>query len=147
MLDILRHAHAGLRWIVLVLLVVAIVNAFSKWRGNKKFNAGDQKLALFALIFTHVQILLGIALYVLNIGEKVQFGANTMKDSLIRFFTVEHISMMLVAAVLITIGYSKAKRAPEAAQRFKTTFWFYLVGLLLILASIPWPPRHGASWF
>jgi hypothetical protein len=56
---------------------------------------------------------------------------------------------MLIAVVLITIGYSKSKRANTAVEKFKPIKIFYLIGLIIILASIPWPFRAnlGGAWF
>lgn len=145
MYEGLKHAHSGLRWIFLILLLLAVVNAFIKWKGNGKFSSQDQKLNLFTFIFSHIQLLLGLMLYF--ISPKVQFTADVMKNAAGRFFTVEHMMMMLIAIILITIGYGKAKRAIENRVKFKTTFMYYFIALLLILIAIPWPPRHGASWF
>jgi L-asparagine transporter-like permease len=146
MYNILTHAHSGLRWLVLLFLVWAIINAGRKMGSQATYGANDKKVGLFALIFTHVQLILGLILYF--ISPKVQFSSATMSDSLLRFYTVEHISLMLIAIVLITMGYSKAKKKAEDSQKFKTTFWYYLIGLVLILVSIPWPFRGlGAGWF
>jgi len=67
----------------------------------------------------------------------------------LRFYSVEHLAGMLIAIILITIGYSSAKRLKEDRLKFKKIFTFYLIGLILILASIPWPFRSelGGSWF
>jgi hypothetical protein len=56
---------------------------------------------------------------------------------------------MLVAIVLITMGYSKSKKAATDAEKFKKIKVFYLIGFILIVASIPWPFRTalGGSWF
>ena len=125
---------------------MAIINAIGKVNGSKSFGTGDRKLGLFALIFTHTQFLLGLILYF--ISPKVLFSGAAMKDSVLRFFLVEHISLMLIAVVLITIGYSKTKRAATDSKKFKLTFWFYLIGLILILAGIPWPfQNYGTNWF
>ncbi|OEJ99756.1 cytochrome B [Roseivirga misakiensis] len=141
----LLHAHSGLRWVVLVLLLVAIANAFSK-KGNGRWSPKDKKITLFAMIFTHIQLVLGIVMYFMS--PKVVFSSETMSSPVLRFYTVEHISLMLVAIALITIGYSKAKRAISDAKKFKAVSTFYLIGLILILASIPWPFRNlGAGWF
>ena len=43
----LLHAHSGLRWVVLILLLAAIFNAFSKKKSGT-WGAGDKKLALFS---------------------------------------------------------------------------------------------------
>ena len=142
--EALNHSHSGLRWVLLILLVAAIVVSFlnrSKATIEKK-----QKLTyLLALVFSHVQLLIGLALYFIYSG-KVVFSNATMSDSVARFFTVEHLFGMLVAIALITIGYSKGKKA----QSHSKVFWYYLVALVLIFASIPWPFRAElgvSTWF
>lgn len=146
MYNILKHAHSGFRWIVLILLIAAAVNALMNFQAKNGYQEKDRKLGLFTLIAAHLQLLFGFILYF--ISPYVQFGANTMKDSMLRFYTVEHLIMMVVSIALITIGYSRAKKRVDAAQKFKTTFWFYAIALLLILAAIPWPFRNlGGAWF
>lgn len=143
----LQHAHSGLRWLVLIFLVIALVKGISGWMGNKNYTEGDRKMALFALIFTHIQLLLGLGLYF--ISPKVSFHEGFMKETIFRFYGVEHMSMMILAIILITVGYSTAKRAgTDLAKHKKIAIW-YGIGLLLILASIPWPFREalGGSWF
>ena len=147
MYSMLKHAHSGLRWAVLLLLLVAIINALSKWRGGKQFADGDRKIALFTMISAHVQLILGLILYFF-LSPAVQFNENTMADKVLRFYSVEHLTIMLLAIAVITIGYSKAKKKLESAQKFRSVFVYYLIGLILILAGIPWPFRFpGAGWF
>ncbi len=146
MYEGLKHAHSGLRWIFLILLVYAIINAFIKWRGKQDYTEGDRKLGLFTFITSHIQLLIGLILYF--ISPKVgAINAEVMKNATARFFTVEHITMMIVAIVLISVGYSRAKKATDSATKFKRTFIFFLIALILVLVSIPWPPKHGAAWF
>ena len=147
MYPMLKHAHSGLRWVVLALLLVAIVNALSKWRGGKQYTDGDRKITLFTMISAHVQLILGLILYFF-LSPAVQFNENTMADKVLRFYSVEHLTIMLLAIAVITIGYSKAKKKLESAQKFRSVFVYYLIGLILILAGIPWPFRFpGAGWF
>ncbi len=144
MLNGLIHAHSGLRWVVLVLLVAATFKALMKWRSNVSYSEGDRKLNLFTMISMHVQLLLGLALIFMS--DKVNFSQ--MKDAMYRFFSVEHSVMMLLAIALVTIGHSKAKKATDDAKKFKTIFTFYLIALLLVLVAIPWPFRGwGNGWF
>lgn len=146
MYEILKHAHSGLRWIVLILLIVAIVGAWQNWQKKATYEPKEQRLALFTLIVSHLQLLLGLVLYF--ISPMVQFSSETMSNPGMRFFTVEHTTGMAIALALITVGYSRAKRQAPAAKGFKTLAVFYLLGLLLILISIPWPFRGlGAGWF
>jgi hypothetical protein len=140
----LVHAHSGLRWLVLIFLVLALIYALQQRQG--KTGGPLAKMPLLGLIFTHLQLLIGLALYF--ISPKVQFTADMMSKTAIRFYTVEHISLMLIAIILITLGYSRAKRKPDVKAKGKTTLLFYGIGLLLILISIPWPFRNlGAGWF
>lgn len=141
----LVHAHSGLRWIVLILLVLAVIKALSGWSGKKEYSKGDKMISLFAMIFTHIQLLIGLWLYF--ISPKVMFVEGMMKNTLTRFYTVEHITLILAAIILITVGYSTAKRSRDAIQKHKKTAIYYGIGLLLILAGIPWPFRDlGAGW-
>ena len=146
MYEILKHSHSGLRWLVLAFLVYAIFNAFQKKNKATEFSKSDKLSVLLGLIFSHVQLLIGLVLYF--ISPKVSFASGFMKDTVTRFYAVEHISLMLIALILITIGYSKAKRMEDAGAKHKTILLYYGIGLLLILVSIPWPFRElGAGWF
>lgn len=138
----LTHAHSGLRWLVLLFLVLAIINAYGAWKQDSKLS----KMALFALITTHIQLIIGLVLYF--ISPYVSFEEGFMKDAVSRFYSVEHISLMLFAIISITVGYSRAKRKTDNAAKGRTTFMYYLIGLILILLAIPWPFRGlGAGWF
>ena len=145
-MNALVHAHSGLRWVVLFLLIAATLKALMKWRSNAPFTEGDRKLNLFTMISAHVQLLLGFTLFFTS--PKVKMSGLDMKDPIGRFFTMEHSVMMILAVVLITIGYSKSKKAAEESKKFKTAFTYFLIGLLVLLAGIPWPFRNlGAAWF
>lgn len=144
MLNGLIHAHSGLRWVVLALLVAATFMSLLKWRSNAPYTEGGRKLNLFTMIFMHIQLLLGLALYFMS--GRVDFSQ--MKDAMFRFFSVEHSVMMLLAIALVTIGYSKSKKATEEAKKYKTVFIYYGIALLLVLVAIPWPFRGwGNGWF
>ena len=146
MFDILKHAHSGWRWVVLALLIYAIFNAFTKWQSGKTFEEKDRKINLFAMVSTHIQFLFGLILYFMS--PSVQFGSATMKDSMLRFFTVEHFAMMFIAVALISVGNAASKKAAEDKSKFKKTFIYYLIGLIIILVAIPWPFRgFGNGWF
>ena len=147
--NILIPAHSGWRWIVLILLIAAVVKMNIGWKGKKNFTAGDKKLAMFAMIAYHIQFLVGWILYIVNFSSKVKFFGGMMADKMYRFFTVEHSLMMTAAMVLITIGYSKSKKAHNDTTKFKRLAVYYTIALVLVLASIPWPFREalGGKWF
>lgn len=129
----LVHAHSGLRWIALILLLAAVVTAIGRWQGRSSYTDGNRKLYLFTLISVHTQLILGLIL--LFISPKVNFSM--ISEKLYRFYSVEHTVGMLIAIVLITIGYSRSKRSSTDTTKHRLVSIFYGLGLLLILASIP----------
>lgn len=144
--SFLIHFHSGWRWIVLFLLVLALFNNLVKWRQSATQTPADQKWNLYAMSAVHLQLIVGLVLYMMS--TKVQFTAEAMADPILRFFTAEHITTMLVATLLITIGYSRGKRAANDTARFRLAFWYFLAGLIFILAGIPWPWQVlGSGWF
>jgi hypothetical protein len=72
-----------------------------------------------------------------------------MKNPQLRFFGMEHILLMVLAAVLITIGRKKAEKAVDPAKKHKLIAIWYVIGLILIFLAIPWPFRAnlGGAWF
>ena len=133
--DILKHFHKGWAYLALLLLVVAVVNAIVGLTSKKEFTAKDRKIALFGLIASHVQLLVGILLYFVS---PLGLAGFSMKVAEARLTSLEHPFINVVALVLITIGWSKHKRAATSELKFKFFAVFYTIGLLLILARIPW---------
>ena len=81
--------------------------------------------------------------------QNIGMGA-IMKNSAFRFFAIEHIIGMLIAIILVHIGYGYSKKNIPDAVKHKRTFLFYGLALLIILISIPWPFRTvgaGRTWF
>ncbi len=142
-MQVLVSAHSGLRWIALLLLLLAIINAFTAKNYEKK----HRLVNLFTMITFHTQLVLGIILYFLS--DKVQFTEGWMKQAMYRFYGMEHLTGMLLAIIAITIGHSKSKKGADAAAKFKAIKLWYVLALILVVAFIPWPFRTelGAGWF
>lgn len=144
--TILKHAHSGFRWIVLILLLEAIVLSIYKLGSKKDYTKLDKSVGLFLMALSHIQLLIGLVLYF--ISNKVVFSAESMKSDLLRFFLVEHVAMMVVALVLITVGYVKVKRSNSSKLKHKRSLIFYGIALVIILLAIPWPWQElSAAWF
>ena len=144
--SILLHIHSGLRWVALILLIGAILNSMLS-KSRNTYEKKDKLLNLFAMISLHLQLTIGFNLYF--ISDKVQFSAGWMKNTLLRFYGMEHVLLMVLAIVIVTIGRKKAENAVEPAQKHGKIVVWYGIGLLLILAGIPWPFRTmlGGGWF
>jgi hypothetical protein len=136
-MGLLIQIHSFLRWIVLLLLLAAIFKSLNGMMSKRAYAPSDNKISLFLLISTHTQLLVGIVLYF--ISPMVMFTGAAMKDDQLRFFTMEHSVMMLIAIALITIGRISSKKAATDSAKFKKAFWFFLIALVVIFAAIPWP--------
>lgn len=136
MYNIIQKFHSGWAYIALLALVIAVINAFIGAASNKEFTPKDRKIALIALITMHLQLVVGLVLYFVSPLGKASLG--NMKDAALRLTSVEHPLINIIAIVLITIGWSKHKKALESNAKFKSFTVFYTIGLILILARIPW---------
>ncbi len=131
MYSILKSAHSGWRYIVLILLVIAVINALSGWLGKKPYTEGNRKLNVFTLISAHIQFLMGLVLFFLSPLTKLP-----MSEAVGRYFKAEHTSMMLIAIILITIGNAKSKKLAEAVAKHRTIAIFFGLALVIIIVSI-----------
>ena len=136
MYEFIQQAHSGWAYLVIVFLLIAVINAFIGLSSKKEFTDKDRKLALFALIFTHIQFLFGIVLYFVSPLGKAVLGQ--MKDPALRLTSLEHQLINIIAIILITIGWSKHKKLTTSNAKFKTFAIFYTLGLILILSRIPY---------
>jgi heme A synthase len=136
MYHTIQTLHSYFAFILLAGLVYSIIHtAMSK---NKPFTDRNKKAALIGLISCHLQLLIGLILYFISPLGKANLSGATMKDADMRLLALEHPLTMLLAIVLVTIGYSKSKRAATDQARFKSILTFYGIALVLILSRIPW---------
>ncbi|MBO3115399.1 hypothetical protein J4050_01490 [Winogradskyella sp. DF17] len=141
-MDTLQFIHSYWAYLVLVVLVLATLNALFKFFGNKEFEARDFRISLFTLITMHIQLLIGIILFFtkdyFSTIEQVGGMGEVMKNSALRNLIVEHPTTMIIAVVLVTMGYSKHKKKLVSKPKFKMLAIFYTLALILVLAKIPW---------
>ncbi|MEL1241263.1 hypothetical protein [Flavobacterium flavipallidum] len=140
MYEFIQKFHSGWAYLALLLLVFAVINAFIGLSSKKEFTAKDRKIAIFGLIGTHTQLLVGLILYFVSPLGLASLGQ--MSDKMVRLTSLEHPLINIIAITLITIGWSKHKKLTTSESKFKTFAIFYGLGLLLILSRIPW-----SLWF
>lgn len=129
--------HSLVRYVVLILIIVLIVKSLMGWTSKAAFTGADNKISLFTLIFTHTQFLLGLILYF--VSPFVVFSGE--RDRMSTYWTFEHISMMLIAVVLITVGRSTMKKLTDGPSKHKRLFIFNLIALIIIIAGIAMAKR------
>ena len=145
-METLIFLHSYLAYAVLLILILAVSNALKGWLTKKsEFSLDkDYRVSLLALILSHIQLLLGLAVYFTSasgFSAIQEFGMGGL-NSAARMLAVEHPFVNILAIALITIGWSKHKKVMEATAKFKKISIFYGLGLLLILSRIPW-----GQWF
>jgi hypothetical protein len=140
MYEFIQMFHSGWAYLALLLLVVAVINSFIGMASKKEFTAKDRKIAIFGLIGTHTQLLIGLILYVVSPLGIASLGQ--MSDKALRLTSLEHPLINIIAITLITIGWMKHKKLTTSESKFKTFSIFYTLGLVLILSRIPW-----SMWF
>lgn len=129
--GILKSAHSGWRYIVFALLVIAVLQALAGWFGKKSYTEGNRKLNVFTLISAHIQFLFGLILYFVSPLTKGEMG-----DPFGRYWKVEHISIMILAVILITIGNSRSKKLKDATAKHKSIAIFFGIALVVVVAAI-----------
>lgn len=140
MYTFVQKFHSGWAYLALLLLLFAIINSWIGMTSKKEFTAKDRKIALFGLIATHIQLVVGLILYFVSPLGKAAFG--NMSDAATRLTSLEHPLINIIAIVFITIGWSKHKGAANNEAKFKSIALFYSIGFALILIRIPW-----SLWF
>lgn len=139
--TIFLFLHSWIRWIILILGIIAIVKAYAGWLGNKPYTKGDNAISGAFMGTLHLNLLIGLVLYVFlsPIVETAfqDFGA-AMRNPQVRFWAVEHILTNIIAVVVATVGRSKAKKAVDAVRKHKLTAIFYTIAFILLLIRIPW---------
>lgn len=136
MYQFVQKFHSGWAYLAVLLLLFAAFNAVIGLTSKKEFTPKDRKISLFGLLATHIQLLVGLILYFVS-----PLGFNSlgnMKDAAIRLTSLEHPLINIIAIALITIGWSRHKKATTSEAKFKAITLFYGIGLLLILSRIPW---------
>lgn len=136
-----RHLHSYFAYLLLAVLVLSIVYVMIQMVRKKLFSDTVRKVALVGLIASHLQLLIGLILYFISPRGITVFSGEmsaVMGDSLTRLYALEHPLTMIIAIILITVGYSKAKKPGDDVRRFKTLLLFYILGLILMLSRIPW---------
>jgi hypothetical protein len=130
--------HSWLRWLALVAGGVATFSAF----GGGAALSRAQRWGLIFMIALDVQLLVGLLLYgTLSPYTAVamrDFGA-AMRDPTLRFWAVEHFTMMLSAAILVHVGRLLARKTADPGKKRMRLLICFGLALLLILLGMPWP--------
>ena len=147
MQSAIQTVHSYWAYLTLLVLFVAVLNAFYGFFTNKEYKLNkDLRISLYALIFSHIQFLIGLVLYFtadrFSLWSDLGMGG-VMKNSIARLYLAEHPIINILAIVIITIGWSKHKKEESSKRKYGKIALFYTLGLLLVLSRIPWEAWLG----
>lgn len=150
--DLVLTLHSLVRWAIVLVGVVAVARAWMGWRGNRLWAQLDDRLGVIFTSVMDLNLLLGLLLYFvlspITTSALRDMGA-AMSTSYLRFFTVEHTLVMLIAVVVAHVGRSRSKKAADDRGKFKQAAIFFTVAMALVLLAIPWPflsAGAGRGW-
>ncbi len=134
MYSLIHLFHSTIRYFVLIFLIVIIVRSLMGWMNKKEYSKMDDKVSLWLFMLTHTQLLIGLILFF--VSPLVIFSGASMKDSVARYWLVEHNSMMLIAIVLISVGRISIKKMTDSVAKYRRLFILNTIALVIILAAI-----------
>lgn len=140
MFSSLLALHSFFRWIILFTIIYSIFFACRGWHKKKNFTKHDHWTRMITVSLVHIQLMIGVWLY--YISPLVKYFLSNFSESIhqtqLRFFGMEHITMMLIGISLVTVGSSVARRKKTDEEKFKAIVLWYSLALLVIFTSVPW---------
>lgn len=149
-MEVIKILHNLLRWVVMLFGLLTILNAFTGIMKKRVFTESDNKSNLLFMISCDIQLLLGLLLYFAGPWfDNLKNFSQIKSNAALRFFSMEHTAMMLLAWILVHVGRVAVKKADTDAAKHKRMLIFFGIAFVLILASIPWPFREAIQrpWF
>lgn len=132
--------HSWNRWLILIAGVVVIVSAIKGLSGKTEYSSFQKTWFLIFISSLHLQLLIGVVMYFflspITIQALSNFGA-AMKDPVLRFWSVEHAFVNIIAIALAQTGSILVKRIESSAGKHKRALIWSGIAMVLILAMIP----------
>ena len=118
------EAHSGWRYLASLALVVAVAAYLVNWLRGREWSRLEQRIGLYAIVVVDIQLLLGLILWGVG-GSLGLIGANAAR-------TIEHPLTMLLAIVLLHVGWVWTKRSDETVRLRNGALTFVVAGLLVL---------------
>jgi len=141
MYAVILALHSLTRWLVLLSLIYVIYRSYKGWASDKEYSSFDNGVRHWSATIAHIQLILGLWLYFISpvTSYFLHHYKVAVHEREIRFFGMEHSSMMILGIIVITISSILAKRQRTDKGKFKTLAIGYTLALFIILSSVPWP--------
>lgn len=141
MYELFLTIHSWLRWVILLASVIVILKSLVGLFGGGEYKKFDNILAASFVGFMHLQLLIGLILYIFLSPVTTSAFENmskAMSTASIRYWAVEHITVMILAVVAAQVGRSISKKTEDSIVKFRFQAIFFGIALFLMLLRIPW---------
>lgn len=140
MYQTLLILHSWSRWFVVIFGLIAVYRAYVGWTGRRPFLSADNGISAAFSGFVWLQVIIGLGLYfgLSPYGLKAMKQAGAMHDPTKRFFGMEHVAVMILAAIVAQVGRIVVKKTADSTQKHRKALLYFGVALLLVLIMIPW---------
>lgn len=142
MYEFIKAVHNILRWVVVLGGVYAIFLALKGLLSQTRWGINEQRSGLIFTAALNIQFIIGLILYFISpLGSRLLTSgdmAAVMRNNIMRFFAVEHLSIMILALLAAQLGYSLSKRAKSDRAKFIRASAGYVLAALLIAYGTPW---------
>lgn len=142
MYEALLIAHSWIRWVVLLLGLIAFALAASGRLTRRAWTPRDEAASRWFVIAVDVQVLIGLLLYFFFSSFTMAAWrdmAGAMADTVVRFWAVEHLVGMLAATAFAHVGRVRIRKTTDPARKHFVAAILFGLSLVLMVVSIPWP--------
>lgn len=133
--------HSTIRWIILFSFGIAFIKSILSFITRDRITASIVIGNKLSMILMDVQLLIGLSLYFfISSTTKAAFSdwKIAMQTKELRFFAVEHITLMLIATICFHAVNIILKKEYPQHKKVKLVTGIYVFIFALFLAGIPW---------
>ncbi len=124
--TIISALHNIVRWVVVILALVALLIEYRGWLSKQAWSPTDRKVGTFFTSALDTQMLLGILLLLLG-------GVQVLRSG-----WIEHIIPMIIGVVVAHVAFMASRRGTDPAAQHRLAALGYSLSSLIIIVSIPW---------
>ena len=141
MYELTLAIHNLLRWAVVLTGLAVVVRAAGGLSSKRDWTDQDDAGARWFSLSMNLQFLVGLAMYlwISPIAKTAMADmGSAMKDAALRFWAVEHVTMMMLALGLVHMGRARVKKS-AASGKHKAALIFFGLALVFVALGTPWP--------
>jgi hypothetical protein len=127
MYEILREAHSGWRYLVILVGLIAVIRMLIGWFTSGAWSTLDRRLGTIFVSVLDIQVLLGLVLWIMLPGWSLGPSAPA---------AYEHPVTMILAVAVAHGSWSMARRREPDTAKFRIAAIGFIVSAILIALGV-----------